>query len=124
AVMAIGVVVGSLIGTFMGWAAPISRWTSYVGDKILKSFRFDPGSIVTAWRRDKAKYEKLFDDLKDQGWSDDRIEALKFVTEFTPSASLAFQPFSVVGGVGIVLSKDKSPLRSISRICIYEACSQ
>ena len=84
--MAIGVVIGSLIGTFMGWATPISNWTRYVGDKIIKSFRFDPTSTITAWRRDPEKYEKFFGDLKDVGWDDERIEALKFITLFLPTA--------------------------------------
>uniref|UniRef100_A0A6M3M5D7 Uncharacterized protein n=1 Tax=viral metagenome TaxID=1070528 RepID=A0A6M3M5D7_9ZZZZ len=83
--MAIGIVIGSLLGTFMGWALPISNWTRYVGDKLLRTFRLDPLSVITAWRRDPAKYEKLFEDLRDQGWDDDRIEALKFVTLFYPA---------------------------------------
>ncbi len=87
AAMAIGVVVGSIVGTFMGWAQPIAKWTSYQGEKIIKSWRLDPAAVITAWRRDKPKYESYFQDLKDQGWSDDRIEALKFFTEFLPSAS-------------------------------------
>lgn len=85
AAMAIGVVIGSIIGTFMGWAAPIAKWTSYQGEKVIHSFRLDPLAIITAWRRDPAKYEKLFDDLRDQGWSDDRIKALKFYTQAFPT---------------------------------------
>lgn len=85
AAMAIGVVIGSLIGTFMGWAAPISKWTSYVGEKIIKSYRLDPFSIITAWRRDPTKYAALFDDLKDQGWNEDRIDALKFYSQAYPA---------------------------------------
>ena len=83
--MAIGVILGSLIGTFMGWALPITKWTSYVGEKLIHSYRLDPSSIITAWRRDKAKYAGLFDDLSDQGWTEERIEALKFFTLYYPS---------------------------------------
>ncbi|GAH38069.1 unnamed protein product, partial [marine sediment metagenome] len=84
--MAIGVVIGSLIGTFMGWAAPVASWTSYQGQKLIHSFRLDPMATITSWRRDPAKYEKFFEDLRDQGWTDDRIEALKFYTLFIPTA--------------------------------------
>ena len=51
---------------------------------IVSEHRLDPGMVTTAWRRDKAKYEKLFSDLKDQGWDDDRIKALKFATLVYP----------------------------------------
>lgn len=79
--------VGGIFGLAMGSIAPTSRIGSYQIDKLIKSFRFDPGSIITAWRRDPATYEKLFDDLKDQGWHEDRIEALKFLTLYMPSAA-------------------------------------
>jgi len=55
------------------------------GIKALAQVRFDPSSVITAWRRDPAKYETLFQDLKDQGWDDDRLEALKFITLYYPS---------------------------------------
>jgi len=54
--------------------------------KKLTQIRLDPNSIVTAWRRDPALYEALFKDLTDQGWSEDRIEAIKFITQFIPTA--------------------------------------
>lgn len=50
----------------------------------ITEFRLEPGIITTAWRRDKAKYEKLFSDLRDQGWTEERIEALKFATLVYP----------------------------------------
>jgi len=53
--------------------------------KELAQVRLDPMSVITAWRRDKAKYEPLFNDLRHQGWTEDRIEAIKFVTQFFPS---------------------------------------
>ncbi|MBU2249576.1 MAG: hypothetical protein KKD77_22710, partial [Gammaproteobacteria bacterium] len=48
-------------------------------------YRLDPNAVITAWRRDKAKYEKLFDDLRDQGITEDRIDALKFATQAYPA---------------------------------------
>lgn len=50
--------------------------------------RFDPELVIRAWRRgisvirEKPDY---FTDLKQQGWTDDRIDVLKRVTEFFPS---------------------------------------
>lgn len=55
-------------------------------ERIAQTYRLDPISLITAWRRDKPAYEKYFGDLREQGWSDDRIEALKFFTLFMPSA--------------------------------------
>jgi len=55
-------------------------------ERVAQTYRLDPISFITAWRRDPAAYEKYFDDLRDQGWSDDRMEALKFFTLFMPSA--------------------------------------
>jgi len=56
----------------------------------LSEKRLDPDTVIRAWRRqirvasDKPDY---FDDLRDQGWSEDRIELLKKVTEYYPSPS-------------------------------------
>lgn len=76
---------GTLI-SIIHLGGPQGRNMSYVQDRKIKSFRLDPLSIVTAWRRDPGKYAGLFSDLDDQGWDDLRQEVLKFVTEFIPSA--------------------------------------
>lgn len=78
--------VGIMVGLGMGAAGPVARMGSYQVDKLIHSARFDPTSVITAWRRDPKKYAHLFDDLKDQGWGDKSIEALKFFTQFIPSA--------------------------------------
>lgn len=77
--------VGMLIGFGMGAAAPAQRLGGYQVDKAMHSARLNPLEVITAWRRDSAKYEKLFDDLREQGWSEDRIEALKFFTLAYPT---------------------------------------
>jgi len=64
---------------------PLGKLAMYPQDRKLHSFRLDPAAVITAWRRDPEKYADLFDDLKDLGWNDDRIEVLKFVTLFMPS---------------------------------------
>jgi len=69
----------------MGLGMPLGRVLEYSQDKGLRSRRLDPLSVINAWRRDPEAYAKYFDDLKEQGWSDDRIEALKFVTQYMPT---------------------------------------
>ncbi len=64
---------------------PTGKQMSHGEERIAQTHRLDPLSVITAWRRDKPAYEKYFDDLRDQGWSDDRIDALKFLTLFYPS---------------------------------------
>jgi len=66
--------------------APEGTKIGYVRQREFEPFRLDPMSVIIAWRRDPEKYAKYFDDLKDQGWNDERIEALKFFTQFMPSA--------------------------------------
>lgn len=73
------------IGTLLGGSIPLSNELRYAQDYLKRSARLDPISVMTAWRRDPEKYEKFFDDLREQGWSEDRIEALKFFTEVLPS---------------------------------------
>jgi len=58
---------------------------NYDVERQRRTYRLDAMSIITAWRRDPEKHDKYFDDLKEQGWSDDRIEALKFFTLYYPT---------------------------------------
>jgi len=86
-IIGIVMVIVQVIQTFISVNRPAGDVLSYEEQKIHKSFRLDPMSVITAWRRDPDKYAHLFDDLKDQGWTDERIEALKFFTLFYPSAN-------------------------------------
>lgn len=85
------VIVGSLLllltmtGILNALMAPVNRAIEYKVDRVVESFRMDPASIITAWRRDPEKYAWLLDDLDEQGWSDEKKEALKIITEFLPS---------------------------------------
>jgi len=74
-----------LLPMVLGLSQPLSRLIMYPQDKLMHSFRLDPISVITAWRRDKEKYEDLFDDLRDLGWDDKRIEALKFYSLYYPA---------------------------------------
>jgi hypothetical protein len=78
--------IGLLAGAGMGMARPMMNLGSYQIDKRVHSARLDPNSVITAWRRDPTKYESFFNDLQEQGFSQERIDTLKFVTQFYPSA--------------------------------------
>ena len=83
-------IVGTII-SILHLGGPQGRNLTYFQDRKLKSFRLDPLSVITAWRRDPDKYDWLFGDLDDLGWTDERKEALKYITEYMPT------PQSVIG---------------------------
>ncbi|KKN22385.1 hypothetical protein LCGC14_0915770 [marine sediment metagenome] len=76
--------VGMMIGLGMGAAAPISRIGSYQIDKLVKSFRLDPQTIAALWLRDKEKYQGLWSDLLDQGYSAIRLEGMQELVKIIP----------------------------------------
>jgi len=80
------IIPGSL-SALLGLGAPIGRDWEYKQELIWRTSRLDPMAVITAWRRDPSKYEHYFQDLREQGWTDERIEALKFVTLFYPGAN-------------------------------------
>ncbi len=82
----LGMAIGSVIG-IMAIGGPPGRVQEYAVDRIVKSARLDSQSVITAWRRDKTINAKWLDDLRDLGWSDERIEALKFITQVIPNAA-------------------------------------
>jgi len=63
---------------------PLGRLIEYQEDRLLRSGRLDPATAIAAWRRDPAKFTQLLEDFKDLGWSDERIEAWKLITQFFP----------------------------------------
>jgi len=69
-----------IVGAFR----PVGTLTEYEQERATKSFRLDPLSIIDLWRRDPETYEKYFDDLRDQGWSDERLEALRELAKILP----------------------------------------
>jgi len=73
-----------MMGFGFGSARPAMNYGSYQVDKVMHSFRLDPISVINAWRRDKATYTKLFDDLKDQGWNEDRLNVLRELAKIIP----------------------------------------
>ncbi len=75
-----------LVPMIFGLMQPLGSLFNYVQERIFHSYRFDPLSVLTAWRRDPEKYAWAIDDLRDLGFTDQRIEALKFLTQFLPNA--------------------------------------
>jgi len=80
----LGMIIGSILG-ILALGGPPGRIQQYAVERFTHSMRLDPISTITAWRRDPETYNWLFDDLRDQGWTEERIEALKFFTLFYPS---------------------------------------
>ena len=74
-----------IIPALFGSGRPLGRLWEYDEEAVWHSFRFDPQSVIAAWRRDPAKYAWLLGDLTNTGMSDDRIEVLQRITEFLPS---------------------------------------
>jgi len=74
-----------IIPSILQSGTAFANLVGYDTERLVRTFRLDPLSVITAWRRDKPTYEKYFEDLVEQGWSDDRIEALKFFTLFYPA---------------------------------------
>jgi hypothetical protein len=77
--------VAGTLSALMARGQPLGRIWEYSEDRIAKSARLDPQMVINAWRRDPAKYVQVFEDLKDLGWDDTRIDTLKKITEFLPS---------------------------------------
>jgi len=82
--------------------------------KQLAEVRLDPMSWITAFRRKYEDFSKIEGDLKNQGWTDDRIKALKFFTLYYPSpaelihwtAREVFEP-DKVSKYGLMADADK-----------------
>jgi len=122
--------VSAWIWGIIGWVPAImsagkhqANMIGYDVAHLYPSFRLDPLSIITAWRRDAETYNWLFDDLREQGWSDERIEALKFFTLFYPApadlvnwqAKEVFEP-NMVAKYGL-----KDELGELKRESFYKA---
>ncbi len=91
--------------------------------KELSSTRLDPMSWITAFRRKYKDFAQIENDLKDTGWSKERIEALKFFTLYYPSpaelihwqAKEVFEP-DMVSKYGLSAEADR-----IEREAFYKA---
>ena len=100
------VIAGVFLGIMMlipmvtGAFQSIGKLWSHTQERKLSTYRLDPMAVITAWRRDPAKYGKFLEDLKDQGFTPDRIDAFDFATKAYPAlqdvimfyAKEAFEP--------------------------------
>lgn len=80
--------VGGAFGLMLGMAFPISRWGAMPIERLLKTARLDPGMVTRLWLRgypSEDKKDKWFDDLSDQGFSEDRKDAIKELAHYMPS---------------------------------------
>lgn len=74
---AVGMILSSLLAPY------VQTKLTYPLMKMALPYRLAPFEVITAWRR---RHEPEFwADLKDQGWNDERIEALKKITEVMPT---------------------------------------
>lgn len=56
----------------------------YGAQRAAKMYRFDPATITRIWLRDKPAYEELWEDLKDQGWDEERLAVAKELAKIIP----------------------------------------
>jgi len=74
-----------LIPAMFGLGGPIGNILNHAQELALRSALLDPETAIRIWRRDPEKYAQFLEDLKYGGWTDERIEALKFATLFYPA---------------------------------------
>lgn len=87
--IAAGVILGvmMLVGMLQGTFRPLGNILEYKEERLLHSFRFDPQSVITAWRRNPNAYTRYLGDLEDQGWDPERISCLKDISLIIPGVS-------------------------------------
>jgi len=95
AIMLLGMALGAAVGV----ATPIARAASMKLDRLIQTYRLDPSTITRLWLRgfpDEARKEEWWDDLREQGWSPEKIEAAKELAKAIPPLSdmVRFADFS------------------------------
>lgn len=76
------------IGSVTGLVQSSAKYGSHTFEKWFKNFRFGPGEATNLWLREYPSTEdkeQWFDDLKDQGADDRRIEAIKELAHYLPT---------------------------------------
>jgi len=75
----------TLVGGFLqilSWGAPVGRLMEYTQDQVHRTARLGPDQIMRAWLREPELVTPYFNDLRDQGWSEDRLMVLRLITEY------------------------------------------
>ena len=63
---------------------PLGNLIRYQQEKLFHSYRLDPLTLTSIWLRDKPAYEKFWQDLRDQGWDEERIAIGKELSNIIP----------------------------------------
>lgn len=82
--VAVAVAVLMIVPLITGSFQPLGNLWNYLQERKIHSFRLDPITLTRIWLRDKPAYDKFFDDLKDQGWDDERIAIAKELSNIIP----------------------------------------
>lgn len=81
----IGIGVAMLIAqTIQSSFRPQWELAEMVERRMAQGARFDPLTLTRIWLRDRTKYFSLWQDLKDQGWSDERITIWRELAKIIP----------------------------------------
>ena len=83
--MAVWMLISMFGGIAISQMVPSFKKIGYFASARAEDYRFDPAAMMIAWRRFPEWYEKFPDDLREQGFSEERIDALKDFTLFYPS---------------------------------------
>jgi hypothetical protein len=75
------------LGLILSGSEPLGNEIKYAQYRVIRSQILDPISAITAWRRRALGVEDPIGDLKSAGFSEDRIETLKAITEIIPNAA-------------------------------------
>jgi len=79
------ITIAAMLGaTVLAQFTPSIGGLRYAAERFAKLYRFDPATITRIWLRDKPAYEELWEDLKDQGWDEDRIAVAKELAKIIP----------------------------------------
>lgn len=99
----IALLVGMAMSSVMSALGPALRRVTQATDREVESARLDPLTVMRVWLRDKPTWEWLFEDLRDQGFSNERIAVFQELSQFLPGpqdlvmwmAREVFEPDSV-----------------------------
>jgi len=65
-------------------AQPLATLFNYTQERLLHTYRSDPSFIGPIWLRDKEKWNWLWDDLRDLGYDERRLEAAQELVKIIP----------------------------------------
>jgi len=69
-------IAGILMGTVLGFLRPFGRIAEYLGERIAHTARCDPPTAISITRRGLLAETWARDQLRDQGWKDEQVNAL------------------------------------------------